>query len=170
MNEENHTIIELLKQLIESETKYTYFLLAAAASGIAFAITRTTGMALEWSMIPLGLAAISWAGSFFAGCRNRQYFLSILYSNYALLEVQYGRDPKCLTNSQLIQLASKGITEAIKDKTKKENRWGNWQFRLLILGAILFIGWHILLMNNNSRSSTPPEMNGNPASVRKHSE
>lgn len=130
----------LSKQLAEAQSKYTYFLLAVAASAIALAIQRTTGCPLNWNMIPLGLAVACWAGSFFAGCRNRAYFSSTLYANAALLQVQDGTRPDAVV------AAAQGIREAAVHNSSMANFWGHLQFRLLVLGATCFLVWHVVEM------------------------
>lgn len=133
-------------QLAEAQSKYTYFLLAIAASAIALVVQRTTGKALNWNMLPLALAVICWAGSFFAGCRNRAYFSSTLYANAALLQIQDGTHPGIPSHPDAVRAASEGVREAAESNSSMANSWGHWQFRLLVLGAILFLVWHILEM------------------------
>ena len=130
----------LSKQLAEAQSKYTYFLLAVAASAIALVVQRTTGRPLNWNMIPLGLAVACWAGSFFAGCRNRAYFSSTLYANAALLQVQDGTRPDAVV------AAAQGIREAAVHNSSMANFWGHLQFRLLVLGATCFLVWHVVEM------------------------
>jgi len=138
----------LSKQLAEAQTKYTYFLLAVAASAIALVVQRTTGRSLNLSMIPLGLAVLCWSVSFFSGCRNRAYFSSMLHTNVALLKVQNGTHPGVPFQPDAIAAASEDIKEAADYKSSKANFWGNLQFRLLVLGAISFLVWHIIEMMN----------------------
>ena len=136
----------LSKQLAEAQSKYTYFLLAIAASAIALVVQRTTGRPLTWSMIPLGLAVACWAGSFFAGCRNRAYFSSTLYANAALLQVQDGTHPNVPGHSDAVIAAAQGVREAAEHNSSMANFWGHLQFRLLVLGAICFLVWHVIEM------------------------
>jgi hypothetical protein len=112
---------QIHKQLHESQSKYTYFLLAAAASGIAFAVQRTTGRQIDWSMLLLGLAVLSWAISFFAGCRNRQYFHSTLIANFNLILVENGEHPDFFPNTQIVA----AVTEAINNAAKRNSTIGN---------------------------------------------
>ncbi len=136
----------LSKQLSEAQSKYTYFLLAIAASAIAFAIQRTTGKTLTWGMIPLGLAVICWAGSFFAGCRNRSHFSSTLYQNVKMLQIQNGT----ITVDPLFPLSSITVANEVKKEAERNssmaNFFGHLQFRLLVTGAIFFLAWHIIEM------------------------
>ncbi len=66
----DNELMEMHKQHRMGQDKYTYFILAVAAAGIAFSIEKTTGQKLSWSMLPLGVAVILWAISFFFGCKN----------------------------------------------------------------------------------------------------
>ncbi len=136
----------LSKQLAEAQSKYTYFLLAVAASAIALAVKRTTGLPLTRSMIPLGFAVACWAGSFFAGCRNRAYFSSTLYANAALLNVQDGTHPGVPRHPDAVAAAAEGIREAAEHNSSMANFWGHLQFRLLVLGATCFLVWHVIEM------------------------
>ena len=136
----------LSKQLAEAQTKYTYFLLAIAASAIALVIQRTTGRPINWNMVPLGLAVICWAGSFFAGCRNRGYFSSTLYANIALLQFQKGTHPDTPMNPDFAAAAAQGVREAAEHNSSMANFWGHLQFRLLVLGALCFMSWHVIVM------------------------
>lgn len=138
----------LSKQLAEAQTKYIYFLLAVAASAIAFVVQKTTGRSLSLNMLPLGLAVLCWSVSFFAGCRNRAYFSSMLHTNVALLKVQNGTHPGVPYHPDAIAAASEGIKEAADYNSSRANFWGNLQFRLLVLGAICFLVWHVIEMMN----------------------
>jgi hypothetical protein len=147
----------LSKQLGDAQSKYTYFLLAIAASGIALAVQRTTGHPLSWALIPLGLAVASWGGSFFAGCRNRAYFSSTLYANLALLPMQDGNSEVPLHPRSAVAAAAEGVRKAAEHNSSMANFWGKLQFRLLVLGAALFIIWHVVEM-----SAVKPEVTKTP--------
>lgn len=142
--------ILLTEQLHEAQAKYTYFLLAVAASAIALAIKRTTGMPLDWQQIPLGIAVLCWGVSFFAGCRNRAYFSSTIYANVALLQLQDGTHPNIPDHPQLVQAAAEGVRLAANENSSSANFWGHVQFRSLVLGGLLFLIWHIIEMTNNA--------------------
>ena len=144
----NELQTHLSKQMTDAQTKYTYFLLAVAASAIALVVQRTTGHSLELNMIPLGLAVACWSGSFFSGCRDRAYFSSTLYANIALLKAQNGTLPGVPYSPDAINAASQGIREAIEYNNDRLTFWGNMQFRLLALGAVCFLVWHIIEMMN----------------------
>jgi hypothetical protein len=137
---------DLARQLNEGQAKYTYFLLAAAASGIALAVQRTGGEPLRWSMIPLGLSVACWGASFFAGCRNRQYYASTIHANAALIQVRKGNHPEVGLNPNNIATAVPYITKAMEDNSRVATRWAHIQFYSLIAGAVLFVAWHILTM------------------------
>lgn len=143
------------KLLTESQAKYTYFLLAAAASGVALAVNRTTGSTLEASQWPLGLAVLAWGLSFFFGCRHLGYHLATLFANAEYFRVRKGVHPDAGSHPQVIQAASEGILQAMERNSRAANRLGHWQFRYLIAGALFFLLWHVLVM-----ASTPPSAPG----------
>ena len=136
----------LHNQLVTSQHKYIYFLLAVAASAIAFSTQATKDMELEYSLIPLGVAVLCWAFSFFCGCRTVQYDNSNTVANIDLLKVERGEHEECGNNPAYISAASQGIRQAYASNQAAQNRHSKWQFRFLVIGGILFIVWHILKM------------------------
>lgn len=79
--------VEVYRALREAQTRYTYFLLAAAGGGIALSVSQTQGAVLSWSQSPLGGAVLAWGLSFFFGCLHLGYVVSNLYANAELLRV-----------------------------------------------------------------------------------
>ncbi len=138
---------EIAKQLHDAQAKYTYFILAVAASGIALAVQRTTGDALSWIHLPLGLAVLSWAASFFAGCRNRDYFSTTLFANLAGLQLEDGTHPETPSHPQARATAYEGVRQAAESNSASASFWGKMQFRLLVLGALFFLAWHVIEMD-----------------------
>lgn len=135
---------EIYRTLRESQNKYTYFLLAAAGAAIALAVNQTHSARLAWSQAPLALGVLSWSLSFLFGCRHVQYVNSTLYANFELLKVESGQHPKVGNNPQLMAVTKEGIREAIESNSKKASRYGHLQFKLLVVGAVFYIIWHIL--------------------------
>ena len=86
----------------EGQEKYTYFLLAAAGAAIAFAVTQSQTATLTLSKIPLALAILSWAFSFYAGCRQTTEASNIIQQNYDLLRVQDGLHPEFPNNPAVV--------------------------------------------------------------------
>lgn len=137
---------QLANQLHEAQAKYTYFLLAAAASGIALAVQQTAGQHIAWQHAILGVPVILWAGSFFAGCQNRHFFNSTLFANIALLQLHDGSHPESPAHPEAIAAACDGVRIAAEENSASGNTWGKWQFRLLIYGALGFVVWHVTCM------------------------
>ena len=135
---------QIAQQLNDAQSKYTYFLLAVAASCIAFAVQRTTGVALSWKDAPLGVAVFCWGISFWAGCYNRKYHSTTLYANMALLQLNDGNHPNQPTHPQMVQAAMEAVAYAAERNSTSANLQGRWQFRMLITGAIFFLLWHII--------------------------
>lgn len=142
----SETMLEVYRAHREAQIRYVYFLLAAAWAAIGFAVNQTTGKTLAWSQIPLAGAALSWGLSFVCGIRHLQYGSAIMYANMDLLRVQSGQHPEVGAHPERIAAASEGIRKAIEDNNNRSNRLAHLQFTSLILGAVLYIGWHVLEM------------------------
>lgn len=137
---------EVFRVLRESQSKYTYFLLAAAGAAIGFALTQTQDESLACSQLPLGIAVFLWGISFFCGCRHLAYVNSTLYANTVLLKIESGQHPAVGNHPQYIQATSEGVRQAIEQNSESANRLGHWQFRFLIAGAVFYVIWHLLEM------------------------
>lgn len=140
------SIMQLHNQLSVSQGKYTYFLLAVAASAIAFSTQVTKESVLTLSLISLGLAVLSWGLIFYCGCQYIRYSNSNTIANIDLLRVEAGEHPDVQSNPQSIQAASEGIRSAFESNTEKLCSYNNWQFRFISIGAVLFIVWHLIEM------------------------
>lgn len=137
---------EVYRALRESQSKYTYLLLAAAGADIGFALTQTQNIGLSCSQTPLGIAVFLWGLSFYFGCRHLAYVSSTLYANAALLKIESGQHPEVGYHPQYMQAASEGVRQAIESNSETANQLGHWQFRTLIAGAVFYVLWHILEM------------------------
>jgi hypothetical protein len=142
----DNDLMELHKQHRTGQDKYSYFLLAVAASGIAFSIEKTSGLNLSWSMLPLGLAVIMWALSFYFGCKSLYWIQSSILANYSLLQLYKGVHSTQPNDPQVLNAAIKGVTKAFDSNVSKATFYDRWQFYLLIIGAVGFIAWHITEM------------------------
>jgi hypothetical protein len=143
---ENKGYLELYKQHQASQDKYTYFLLAASGAAIGFAIQKTDGLLLSWWLAPVGLAIICWGASFFCGCKNIVWVQTSIYANSTLLQLKAGTHPEQPPYPEYTKVAISGVRSALDSNIKKAQSFGAWQFRLLIAGAISFIGWRVLEM------------------------
>ena len=114
--------LEVYRAHREAQTRYTYFLLAAAGAAIALAVNQTQSSSLSWSQFPLAAAVLSWALSFFFGCRHLGYVASTLFANPALLQVESGRHAQVGVHPEMVAAASAGIREAIQSNSKRANR------------------------------------------------
>lgn len=133
----NQAETEIYKQHRELQNKYTYFLLAIAASCIALSLKRTTNSEITRSMIFLFIAVLSWGSSFFCGCRYSIHMDVGLHANADLLVAKKTQNP-----DEYIQQ----IKKVIQDSSKKCGTYIIWQFRFLWIGSLFFIGWHIIEM------------------------
>ena len=137
------SMVEVFKQHREAQNRYSYFLLAAAASAAALSLQRTADSPLSYTMVPLGLAVVCWGLSFYFGCRHLHYVHSVIYANMAALQVQAGTHPGVPNNPEYRSAALEGINQAMESNSNRANKHAHLQFRLLIAGAVLFVVWHV---------------------------
>lgn len=123
--------LEIHTQFTTGQSRYVYFLLAAAAAGMGLAVNLTRSAVLSFSQLPLGAAVLCWAFSFYAGCKNRGYTIGLMSANYDLL-------------TQRKTLAE--MRHILREDSDQSAKWGSRQFRYLIFGAVCFVAWHILGM------------------------
>jgi hypothetical protein len=141
-----NVLLEIHKQHRTGQDKYTYFLLAVAASAVAFSVQKTDGMKIAYSLIPLGGAILLWGLSFYFGVKNIVWVQSSIYANFNLLQLKNGVHPNQPAHPVEQKAAMEGVSSAMEKNSKKAQFYGAWQFRLLIAGAVLFLIWHILEM------------------------
>ncbi len=145
----NEGVTELWRQHRTGQDKYTYFLLAAAASAVAFSVQKTEGIFISVQLIPVGIAVLFWGLSFYCGCKNLIWIQISLFANYDLLQLRHGTHPEQPDHPQLIDAAIRGVSSALKENTSKAALYAVWQFRFLIGGALFFIGWHVWRLFSN---------------------
>ena len=139
-----HEDLELFRLHRAEQSKYVYFILAAAAGGIALAVRVTGDATLHWSLAPLGAAVVCWGLSFFHGCRQLQYVQGITRINAEQLKVARGQHPMVGAEPWKREVAGEALKEVIERDIATAGRHYNWQFRYLVAGAVLFVGWHVL--------------------------
>jgi hypothetical protein len=139
-------ILETYRQLRISQDKYTYFMLAASGSAIAYALNRAQDRLLSWLMLPWGMALLFWALSFYFGCKHLAYVSSTLYANIELLKVERGEHPDTGMHPQLMSAASEGIRAAIESNSERANSFAHLQFAFFIAGVVSYVIWQLLEM------------------------
>jgi hypothetical protein len=142
----NQDLMEIHKQHSAGQDKYTYFLLAVTASAVAFAVQKTSGLKITYSLVPLAFAVLLWGVSFFFGCKNLLWVSASISANYSLLQLHKGVHTDQPNHPQLLEAAIQGVRSAFESNVREAQFYGIWQFRLLIAGAIFFLAWHILEM------------------------
>lgn len=128
------------------QEKYTYFLLAAAGAAIGFAVQKTDGLRFSWWLLPVALATVCWVASFYSGCQNLVWVQSTMTRNMALLQLQNGTHPMQPPGGDYLNVAIDVTREGTHKDAGRAQGYGIWQFRLLVLGSVLFIAWRIAEM------------------------
>jgi hypothetical protein len=148
--ENGKEILEIFNLHHSNQKRYIYFLLAVNAAAIGFTVQKLENYYLSWWLLPVACAIITWGISFYFGCKTINWVQAALYANYNLLRLKNGTHPEQPNHPQLAQAAIEGVDNALNDNAKKTDFYGVWQFRTLILGAVLFIIWQILELIHKS--------------------
>jgi hypothetical protein len=140
-SERNKFYHESIEKLIFSSKatseKYVYYILAITAASVAFSVNLTKDSSLNIIQIPLGLAILCWANSFYSGLQQIQKFerladLNIIQLKCSIMKISF-------TQKQHNELES---IQLLQSKYRKN------QNMYLILGFIMFIAWHVVKMYN----------------------
>lgn len=128
----------------DGEKKYSYFLLAIAASAVAFLVQKTESAIFTWPLAFVALALVCWSLSFLFGCLTQQSIQHAIRSNYILLQLQKGTHPNQPSSTEEFAIAKEITNKNIDRKMKNAGFFSVWQFRLLVIGAGFFLVWHII--------------------------
>ncbi|HEY5239069.1 MAG TPA: hypothetical protein VIJ62_11860 [Rhizomicrobium sp.] len=142
-NSSNDTLFLLHR---DATQQYAYFLLAAAGAAIGLAVNQTQSKGLSISLFPLGLAVLSWGGSFVFGCLQIERQHEFLRLNALLLEVSSGRNALANSDTRMMAVALGDTTTLMQRAIYLMRRFAVWQFRFLVIGGGLYIIWHIWQM------------------------
>lgn len=134
---------QLFAQNLEAHRKYTYFLLAAAASALAFAVQKSEGSALSWQLLPLALAGLSWIGSFYCGVRQIEWGQAALQANISLLQLHSGVHPDQPPSAAFTAAAIEIVRATFKENADRAHNYVRWQLRFLWAGGVCFLAWHV---------------------------
>ena len=99
-------LIEMYRQLRTRQEKYVYFMLAASASAIAYALNRAQDRSLSFIHIPWGVALFLWGISFYFNYMHLEYVNSTLFANVEFVRIQKETHPEVGTNPQVIEAAT----------------------------------------------------------------
>jgi hypothetical protein len=146
---------ELYTQHRTLQDQQTYFLLAAAGAAIAFSVQKTLDAKFAWSLIPLAAAVVSWGLSFFFGCRNVNATQQTMLVNVQLLQLQQGIHTRQPSDPREVAGAIEVTREELNKSASTAGFFNRWQFRCLVLGGVLFIGWHVYEMYLRTVSTAP---------------
>jgi hypothetical protein len=137
---------ELYRLHSDSQSKYVYFLLAAAGAALGYGLQKLDGVPFSWWVAPGLLSLAFWLASFFCGCKRITWVQSAIYANYALLQLRHGLHPEQPPHPQLVQLAMDGTSTAIKNNTSKARTYMTLQYYFLALGVLSFVVWRLVEM------------------------
>lgn len=130
-----------------SQQKYTYFLLAGAASAIGFAMTQSKVEPLNYTHAPLGVAVGLWAISFVSGLRFLENAITLTHHNWNILA--FKRELLRTEEINKPEIMAGFMKVADKSIGKIQSRmihYGELQSWCLLLGGLAYIAWHVSRM------------------------
>jgi hypothetical protein len=146
MSEKN----EIKKEHNYVTTKFCYYIIALCVAAIGFSIVQTSGQALDYSHIPLGIALLLWSISIFIGFAFVKSRLKFLYSNHLYLAILEGNIAEYNESKAQQDYAAGLAMKDISEINKKYKKHLYAQEILFYFGVISFIVWHVIEMYNNS--------------------
>lgn len=138
--------LEIHRQLMSVQEKYTYFLLAAVGACIAFALSQTRNESISCQHLFLALAVVMWGLSFFCGCRYLQKKELVISANVQFLRAENGTHPIAGNNPAYVAAVKLAIEEQVSKSGAIASRYKSWQFYFFIGAVIFYITWHVLEM------------------------
>lgn len=139
-------ILSLVQFYKSSQDKYTYLLLAVSASAVAFTLQKTENVVFEWSLLPVGLSALSFGLSFWFGAKNIVWGLAATYENIHLLQLAKRAHPDAPLVSEDRQAAIHDVVLKLDKHDKNARLSATRQYQTLITGALFYISWQLLLI------------------------
>lgn len=137
--------INLFNSHQESKDKYIYFLLSLDVACFGFSITQIKSFQWNEQAIPLLIALVMWAISFFSGFYNRKIDSGLRATNAHMIQM------KSLEKVELTEIlfnkynSFKAKSEKeVKDKSKLNALLINLQILAFSLGIVSFFIWHLM--------------------------
>jgi len=124
---------ESQSELDKLNSTFIQFIIAVNGALIAYAIKQIENVQLEYKLIPLGLAIISWAISFYFGITSFRKFLS-------------GRIIGIIRKSISIPEEHKIVTQSRDKLIKLSNDYNNKMYLFLYGGGVCYIIWQLIEM------------------------
>ncbi|PHR88826.1 MAG: hypothetical protein COA78_36235 [Blastopirellula sp.] len=175
----------VLSKIHEIDSKYVYFLLAVAASAIAYTVKSTQSNATVLDILCLMVTVVFWGASFFWGCKTLSTIRNIQIKEYEFTKEIEGyqdvidkkkRKEKRYLSSKKDEpfdindyMEKSGMNDLnsyfIKlcqlkvDYFNKEAKYFDmfdWQFKLLSAGGAFYIIWQVGMMFYHAINRTDP--------------
>jgi hypothetical protein len=139
-------LLEVYQQQRTHQDKYIYFILAAAASAIAYALNRAQDRLLTPILIPWGIALAFWGLSFYFGCRHQNKIGTIMFQNIEGLKIEAGRNPEIGNHPTAIAVAVAEFVKITASESVKAHLLSRLQFWFFVAGVIAYIVWQLIEM------------------------
>ncbi len=146
------------QKMNESYEKFIYYTLALDVSALVYAVQKTNDKIFEWSLLPLGLALISWSISFVYGIKwihlKIDYYAYDTYKRILpQLKNEISTDLNPHEKKEFDQIAKSISSNTQEAGFKSRLRMGtklNLYFFFLMFDILSFLFWHIYEMAKRS--------------------
>jgi hypothetical protein len=150
------TSADLYNVASETTAKYVYFLLSIAGAAIAYSVEVAADLKPSWILLLLGMALLAWGVSFYAGCKNLQFEMSI---QNLLFHAQQDAESMQALQKQQLQLTEE-LSEvrkmyeetvgshnmALSKHGESASKYIAMQFQFMLLGGAFFVIWRVVEM------------------------
>lgn len=126
-------INSLAHKTVDELSKYTYFLLAASGTSIAYALNQSGNVKPSFILIPFFVSLLSWCGSFYFGIRHLDFIRTHMIENAKSL----------LANETGLQMMSR-----LEPFAEKSQSASNFQYWFFLGGVVFYIAWRVCILFN----------------------
>jgi len=145
-NRVDNSVLQLKQQHSNLEEKLDYWIMAVETAAVGFSVQQTAGKEWHCRTLWLGFAVITWGIGFFTGYWRQRALISNVIANYDAVK---NIDPRGL------RLGSTLLTDSPQFRGKADSL-ARRHICLFMIGAVLFLIWHVLEMCNYVPPVKPP--------------
>jgi hypothetical protein len=132
---------ELFRQHRDGQSKIAYNYMAVSGACIGFSLFQTKEAWLGWNHLPLGFAVALWASSFLCALIHMNMINRLVHADLLLVRLKKIQTPSASDTAEIKK------QESIIARLRKWSMFnGRFQFRFFVLGALFYLGWHVLEM------------------------
>jgi len=131
---------DLRTAIISLQERFSYFVLAASGSAIAFATIKTAELPRGAWLLPAFAAIVTWGASFCLSAYHLLLRVMAMIGDHRQAEVQLGRtDLSPVGQAKALEI----LDREKRQRDKRSASLGRWAFHLLLLGGLSYLVAHL---------------------------